>query len=98
PASGPVVIEVRDLSSSQMLTALTGHEAAITTLAFNSDGTRLISGSLDKTARVWNLADGREIARFTGHTQAVTAVAFRPGAEQALSGSADHSLKLWNIY
>ena len=98
PESGPVVIEVRDLSSGQMLKVLTGHDAAVTTIAFNSDGTRLISGSLDKTARVWNLADGREISRFTGHTQAVTAVAFRPGAEQALSGSADHSLKLWNIY
>ncbi|MDC3953880.1 CHAT domain-containing protein [Polyangium jinanense] len=38
------------------LAALDGHEADVTTVAFSPDGERLVTGSWDETARIWDLA------------------------------------------
>ena len=92
-------ILVRDLEKGKVRQTLLGHDSPVVSLAFSSDGTKLVSGSTDKTARVWDLADAKfpEIARFAGHTNAVTAVAFNTDGQQVLSGSADNSAKLWSV-
>jgi WD40 repeat protein len=40
---------------------LIGHVAPVLTLAFSRDGTRLVSGGEDETARIWNLSDGSSV-------------------------------------
>ncbi|HVX10225.1 MAG TPA: c-type cytochrome domain-containing protein [Pirellulales bacterium] len=95
-SGGKPVVLVRDVASGAITKTLVGHEAAVTAVAFSPDAARLVSGSQDKTARVWNLADGQPISKFAAHTQAVTAVAFDAGGGQVVSGAADNSLKLWN--
>ncbi|KAJ7624773.1 hypothetical protein FB45DRAFT_1060954 [Roridomyces roridus] len=58
-ANGRNKIQVWDLSSRQRIFAsLEGHRDMVTSLAFSPDGRRLISGSMDKTARVWDMGDG----------------------------------------
>ncbi len=42
---------------------LEGHEDMVTTLALSPDGRQLLSGSLDKTVRVWDLGSVRELGR-----------------------------------
>lgn len=92
-------ILVRDLEQGKVRQTLLGHDSPVVSLAFSNDGTKLVSGSTDKTARVWDLADAKfpEIARFAGHTSAVTAVVFNTDGQQVLSGSADNSAKLWAV-
>jgi len=98
-ASGRPAIVVRDAATGQILHTLLGHGDTITSLAFSADNTKLVSGSVDKSARVWNLADVKfpEAAAFTGHEAAVTAVAFNANATQVCSGAANNTLKLWTI-
>lgn len=96
-AAGKPAIIVRDIASGAVTKTLAGHEGAITALAFSADGTKVISGSADKTARVWTLADSKEIAKFAGHTNTVTGVTFNSNAVQAITGSADNSLKSWTV-
>src|SRR5687768_13543004 len=55
-----------------------GHTSMVNSIAFSPDGTRLVSGSEDKTVRVWDLATGKEQHRFVGHTRPVNEVAFSP--------------------
>jgi len=45
-----------DVASSQEVLRLEGHSASVTSVAFSPDGRRALSSSLDKTARLWNLA------------------------------------------
>ncbi|MBI5761499.1 MAG: hypothetical protein HZA46_23560 [Planctomycetales bacterium] len=92
----PAII-VRDIATGNVVKALPGHEGPVTAIAFRVDNLAIVSGSADKTARVWNLADGKELAKFAVHTNTVTAVAFHPNGQQVVSGAADNSLKLWNV-
>ncbi|MBC8352823.1 MAG: hypothetical protein H8E66_12585 [Planctomycetes bacterium] len=93
----PAII-VFDLEAKKVSHTLLGHEDAIRSLAFSPDGLRLVSGSADKSARIWDLGDSKfpELIRFDGHAGEVTAVAFNSNAQQVISGAADKTLKLWN--
>ncbi len=96
-ADGKQVVFVRDIASGNVTKTFVGHEAPITALNFSADNARLISGSADKTARVWNLTDGALLANFAVHTNAVTAVGLNSNGTQAVSGAADNFLKVWNV-
>src|SRR5262249_1007438 len=55
----------------------------------------LISGSQDRTVRLWETQTGRELRVFSGHQGAITAVAFAPVAGLVASGDADNTIHLW---
>jgi WD40 repeat protein len=68
-------------------------------VAFSPDGERIVSGSWDKTVRVWDAVTGQPVgAPLTGHTDWVTEVAFSPDGKCIVSGSADKTLRLWPTY
>jgi WD40 repeat protein len=97
--NGRPAIHLHDVATGKPLRTLLGHLDAVTALAFNTNATRLVSGSADKTVRVWNLTENKfpEIAKFTGHAGVVSAVTFNAGTTQVLSSAADKTLKLWLI-
>ena len=61
------------------------------------DGRQVVSGSDDKTLRVWDLASGETVRTLSGHTGAVWAVAVTPDGRQAVSGSEDNTLRVWDL-
>ncbi|REJ88130.1 MAG: hypothetical protein DWQ34_23190 [Planctomycetota bacterium] len=87
---------VRDAATGAVRATLTDHEGTITSLAFSADAARLITGSADKTARVWNLANGQQLSVFT-HEAPVRAVAFSADGNQAFSGGDDNAIKQWTV-
>ncbi len=56
-------IQLWDVASRQEITTLRGHNSTICALAFSPDSRTLVSGSFDKTARVWYGAGADEIPR-----------------------------------
>jgi WD40 repeat protein len=74
-----------------------GHSAAAMSVAFAADGRRVLSGGMDHTLRLWDVATGQEVQRFEGHTEAVMGVAFSPDGRFALSGGADRTVRLWHL-
>ena len=48
---------------------LKGHEGGVNSAAFSPDGTRVVTASDDRTARVWDAATGAELAVLKGHEE-----------------------------
>ena len=76
--------------------ALVGHSDWIRSIAFGSDGKTLLSGSNDKTARLWDLQTGQLLHLLTGHRKRVKCVGFSPDGETMLSCSPDGQIKAWD--
>lgn len=74
-----------------------GHSDLVTDLAVSGDGNTLVTGSKDKTVRVWEAGTGKQIRLFQGHHEGVTAVAVRADGRQAASGGEDGSIRLWDL-
>jgi WD40 repeat protein/serine/threonine protein kinase len=78
------------------LKTLRGHNAAVCSVAFSPDGRRVVTGSLDKTAKVWESTTGRRPLFTLNHSNAVIAVAFSPDGSRIVTASDDHTAKVWN--
>ncbi|MBA2306790.1 WD40 repeat domain-containing protein, partial [Candidatus Dependentiae bacterium] len=74
-----------------------GHTRLICSLACSSDGSTVLTGSMDYTAHLWNIKTGKEIHLLQGHTDKVASVAFCPNGATALTGSFDETARLWNV-
>ena len=61
------------------LFTLYGHTGAVTSVAFSPDGTRIVTGSEDRTAKVWDARTGTALLELKGHTGAVTQRGVQPG-------------------
>jgi WD40 repeat protein len=75
---------------------LYGHTHWVVSVAFSPDGTRLVTGSYDKTARVWDARTGTPQLELNGHKSSVNSVAFSPDGTHIVTGSGDRTAKVWD--
>ena len=84
------------LAGGPLVRTLIGHSGAVWAIALTTDGCRALSGSDDRTLKVWDAENGACLHTLEGHTEQITAVMFTPDGSRALSGSSDRTLKLWD--
>lgn len=77
--------------------SFTGHSHIIPCLVISADSKILISGSRDKTIKMWELETGELIRTLKGHTDGVHTLALSPDGQIIASGSADKTIKLWHL-
>lgn len=75
---------------------LVGHKDSILSVAVSADGAIAISGSDDKTLRVWDTKKGKCLCVLKGHTESVLSVALDQTGRIAVSGSNDTTLRVWD--
>jgi WD40 repeat protein len=68
----------------------------ILSISFSPDGNYVLTGSNDKTARLWDL-DGNSLQVFRGHAASISAVAVSPDGKTILTGSGDLTARLWDL-
>src|SRR5437870_3438985 len=73
-----------------------GHTEWVRSVALSIDSRLALSGSDDKTVRVWDLDSGASRV-LEGHTERVWGVALSADARVALSGSADKTVRVWDL-
>lgn len=74
-----------------------GHTEPIGAVAISPDGRTIVSGSSDRTLKLWDVVSGRELRTLSGHTSVIAAVAFSPDGKAIVSASKDNTLKLWDF-
>jgi WD40 repeat protein len=80
-----------------LVRTLAGHADVVAAVAITRDGRLVVSGSWDRTLKLWDLANGLELRTLAGHTGQVYAVAVTPDGRLAVSGSEDRTLKVWDL-
>ena len=72
---------------------------AMMLVAFSPDGRHIVSGSGDKTVRVWDAQTGQSVRDpLKGHDDFVTSVVFSPDGRHIVSGSADKTIRVWDAH
>jgi WD40 repeat protein len=74
---------------------LSGHSASVVAGGFSPDGRRVVTGSRDDTAIIWDAETGKELLTLKGHTQDVTSARFSDDGRHVLTGSRDGTAVLW---
>ncbi len=76
---------------------LLGHSSEVFSVAFSPNGKHIVSGSDDKTIRLWDVQTGKQIGEpLNAHTEAVFSVVYSPDAKTIVSGSNDYSIRIWD--
>ena len=70
-------------------------QPTVQSVAISPDGTWAVSGSADRTIRIWDLVSGEIVRRLKGHTDDVNVVAITPDGKRIVSGSDDKSIRVW---
>jgi WD40 repeat protein len=77
---------------------LLGHTGEVTSVAFSPDGKRVVTGSFDHTARVWDLSDATRAATvLAGGGGRVWSVAFSRDGKRVATGSDDGMARVWDL-
>ena len=74
---------------------LEGHSKCINSISICENSRFAISGSSDKTLRVWNLESGQCLNVLEGHSGGVISTSISPDGCLAVSGDDDFTLRLW---
>ncbi|MBK8977479.1 MAG: protein kinase [Planctomycetes bacterium] len=88
--------EIRWLDGRDVPVRLIGHSAAVTDAAFSADGARAITGSLDDTARIWDVRTGDPVAVCRGHEAAVVDAEFDAAGRRVVTCSFDGTIRIWD--
>src|SRR5262245_19920261 len=91
-------IHVWDVRGAQPVAigGFAGHRDAVHSVAFSRDGTKLLTASHDRTARLWDVSTGKEIRTFVGHSWWLWSADFSPDERRVVTASQDGTAILWD--
>ena len=90
-------IDTKTHQTFQIFKVLKAHILPLTNCAFNKSGDKFITGSYDRTCKVWDTISGNEILTLADHKNVVYTLAFNtPFGDKIITGSFDKTAKIWD--
>ena len=74
-----------------------GHTDWVRSVALSSDGMLLVSGSDDRTIKLWDIQTGDPFETFLGHSRSISSVSISVDSTTIASGSRDGTIRLWDV-
>ncbi len=78
------------------LRTVLSHMGPVKKVVFSPDGRTILTGSTDKTARLWDCTTGQPIGQPMQHPNMLWSVAFSPDGKTVLTACGDSSARLWD--
>lgn len=88
-------VRLWDVARREERQRLLGHDAAVVCLAFNRQGDRLVSGSMDQSAVLWDVRSGQKLLVLRDAGGPLRAIAFSRDGTRIVGGTED-SLRIWS--
>jgi WD40 repeat protein len=85
------------LGQVKNLDSLIGHTSSVLSVKISNDDKKIISGSRDKTIRVWDFNNGNLLHTLKDHIDSVLSVGFNQNCTKIVSGSEDKTIKIWDF-
>ncbi|HEY7546970.1 MAG TPA: WD40 repeat domain-containing protein, partial [Blastocatellia bacterium] len=79
------------------LCILEGHSGWVTAAAITPDGRLAVSGGVDQSVQVWDVASGQSVKLLKGHSGWIRGAALTADGRRAVSVSSDMTLRIWDI-
>lgn len=99
-----MLLSVSQISYSQEIgtpTTSVGHSKPVSSIAVSPNGKLLLSGSWDKTVKLWDIRSRRLLRTMKGHTEKISCVAFSPDGKTAASAGGhwgnDAVIRIWDL-
>ncbi|KAF2725130.1 WD40 repeat-like protein [Polychaeton citri CBS 116435] len=90
-------IHIWSVQTGQLLDQLAGHEGPVSSLAFAPNGGSLLSGSWDRTVRIWSIFARTQTSEPLQFQSDVLHVVIRPDSKQVAVSTLDGQLTFWSI-
>jgi WD40 repeat protein len=76
---------------------LVGHSARVFSAQFDSTGRWVVTGSADRTARVWDAQTGKSLQEIGGTTRELYFAAFSPTQNEVATAGEDHVARIYTV-
>jgi WD40 repeat protein len=85
-------------AADSQLAVLSGHAGWVYSVAPSPDGARIVTASLDQTARIWDARTGLQLTVLSGHGGSVFSATYSPDGSQIATASLDKTARLWDAH
>lgn len=96
-----LVVQVIDVETWTIRATLRGHAQRIHSLSFDDSGERIVTTSIDRTARIWNAQGGELVTTLLGHESPTRQACFirsaLPGEANVITVDDTSRVRTWNL-